>query len=212
MPEVVGDVVTTSATKVGPDSLVATVDLPAAPGRYRLVTTVHDADGVAYDAATQALVASLIVRVSPPVSVAFGVSPQLRLVAGESTTVAVRVANDGAVPWTAPTAGQAPKGLFVPPDRASLVMAGWLAIGVGVDTSGNLTAAEVELLPGEETVVQLPLVAPDVPGTYLVLLDLFTPGYGSLDAAGLQPVTIRVVVEPAPPTSPGPDLRAPSPF
>ena len=40
------------------------VATPAAPGRYRLTVTLHDADGVAYDPATQAQVPSLIVRVT----------------------------------------------------------------------------------------------------------------------------------------------------
>ena len=38
--------------------------LPTTPGRYRLTVTLHDADGVAYDAVTQALIPSLIVRVT----------------------------------------------------------------------------------------------------------------------------------------------------
>ena len=38
--------------------------MPAAPGRYRLTVTLHDDDGVAFDAATQATFPSLIVRVT----------------------------------------------------------------------------------------------------------------------------------------------------
>ena len=79
--------------------LVATVSLPVAPGRYRLRTTVHDAGGSALDATTQARIAPLVVRVSPPVSVAFGVAGNLSLTAGTRMNLPVRVANDGARPW-----------------------------------------------------------------------------------------------------------------
>ena len=56
----------------GHGGLDVAIDLPAEPGRYRLTTTIHDAQDVALDAPTQALVAVLIVQVSRPVSVTRG--------------------------------------------------------------------------------------------------------------------------------------------
>ena len=90
-------------------------------------------------------------------------------------------------------------------------MATWVAIGAGVDTSGLLTATQVRLAPGAETTVELPLLAPDQPGSYLVLLDLMSPTYGSLAAAGVNPTIIRVQVIAAAPT-PGPGLHRTGPI
>jgi hypothetical protein len=87
------------------------------------------------------------------------------------------------------------------------VVTTWVALGVGVDTSASLTATEVLLLPGEQAVVRVPLLTPTTPGAYLLLLDVLTPAYGSLAAAGLAPATIRVVVEPLPEVRSPPDTR-----
>ena len=59
VPERVGDVVAPAAVKIGKKALDVPVTLPTAPGRYRLTVTLHDPNGVAYDAATQALLPSL---------------------------------------------------------------------------------------------------------------------------------------------------------
>ena len=48
------------------------VTYPSAPGLYRLVVTLHDSTGVAYDAPTQSKLTSAIVRVGGLYSAAFG--------------------------------------------------------------------------------------------------------------------------------------------
>ena len=64
VPERVGDVVAPAPVKIGKKALSIPVSMPAVPGKYRLTITLHDKDGVVYDAATQALIPSLIVRVT----------------------------------------------------------------------------------------------------------------------------------------------------
>ncbi len=190
-PESPGDVVATTVTTHEAGALSASVMLPPVPGIYRLVTTIHDAAGTAFDAATQALVAPVLVRVSGHVSVSFGVAPQLTLDSGEHATIPVLVANDGVEPWTQ----DAPWTLVRP---RAMVTATWTALGAGVDTSADLTAGEVSLDPGQSTVIDLPVIAPAVAGSYLVVLDLVSPVYGSLLALGIPPVTVRVAVRPSP--------------
>ena len=70
MPDHIGDVVAPAAVKFGKTAMVVPVTMPSVPGRYRLTITLHDADGVAYDAATQALIPPLIVRVTGASSMA----------------------------------------------------------------------------------------------------------------------------------------------
>ena len=103
-PEVAGGVVTPASAKLVRSRLRLSVALPATPGLYRLVVTVHGSDGVAYDAATQALIPALE-RPSQPAAVG-----RLRRGAGIGRPgrrcqldLPVRVANDGGVAWAAPT-------------------------------------------------------------------------------------------------------------
>ena len=63
-PEVPGEIVAPVAAKRTANGLSVPVNVPTVPGLYRLVATIHEADGVAYDAASQALVPALIVRVT----------------------------------------------------------------------------------------------------------------------------------------------------
>ena len=53
-----------SALTIDKKHLSIRVTSPAAPGRYRLTVALHDQDGVAFDPASQALLPSLIVRVT----------------------------------------------------------------------------------------------------------------------------------------------------
>ena len=73
--------------------------MPAAPGRYRLTITLHDKDGVAYDAATQALMPSLIVRVTGDFDGAILATPTAELDAGTGVELDVRAINLGVAAW-----------------------------------------------------------------------------------------------------------------
>ena len=179
--------------------LKLTVGLPADPGTYRLTTTIHGADGLAFDAATQALVPVLTVRVSRPLSVAYGVVPDLTIPAGASMTVPVRVANDGILAWALPpVVGEEPIDPSLarsrPPAR---LVARWLPLGLGTTTDATDATTPVRVDPGSETTVQLALSAPATAGDYLVVLDIASPLNGSLAASGVAVGQIRVTVGPA---------------
>jgi hypothetical protein len=95
VPERIGDVVSPAAVKVGKTSLLVPVDLPTAPGRYRLTITLHDADGVAYDAASQALLPSLLVRITGDFDGSIQAAPTVELTAGHEAVLGLRVVNLG---------------------------------------------------------------------------------------------------------------------
>ena len=77
------------------------VTYPSAPGLYRLVVTLHNSTGVAYDAPTQSKLTSALVRVGGLYSAAFGAPTSLALAAGSTSTVGVRVVNAGSQGWDA---------------------------------------------------------------------------------------------------------------
>ena len=211
-------VVTVETTKLSKDRLVLTVDLPVAPGRYRLVATIHAADGTAYDAPSQALIAPVDVRVSPPLSVAYGVVPAVRLVAGAAAILPVRLANDGSIPWATrrPTTFD-----LVGPRRsvdasAPVLIGHWVPLSVDGTVTEAVRMTSPRLPPGSETIVRLGLTAPERPGSYLLLIDLVSPLRGSLAAAGARLAEVRVTVLPAttaPVASPQPSAPGgPQPF
>jgi hypothetical protein len=202
-PEVVGSVVTPTRAILFRGRLVVSVRLPNAPGRYRLVTTIHGADGVAFDAATQVLIPALSVRVSPPLSAAFGVTQSLSVPAGARVDLPVRVANDGSLPWagrrgsTDPSSESDPS--VVRGHPTARLVARWMPLtsidqGDGVDASAS---SAIQLDPGAEVTVVLALTAPDAPGAYLLVLDIDSPLHGSLAASGVAPGTVLVTVVPA---------------
>lgn len=181
------------------------VTYPDVPGLYRLTTTLHAPDGTAYDAATQALLTPVLVRVGGPVAAAFGVSPAVEAIAGAPLELPVRVLNAGTERWDLETTA-APTKLAGAPDpalrtatlRARLV-ASWVSPAgqaVPEPVSQGLDAGVAE--PGGEVSATLRLQAP-APGQYLLVLDVVSPGHGSLSALGSQPALVRVTVQPADP-------------
>ncbi|HEY5434504.1 MAG TPA: hypothetical protein VIK13_04675 [Candidatus Limnocylindrales bacterium] len=213
-PEQLGavvDVVPAVRTSAG---LRIDVTYPAVPGLYRLVVTLHTSSGMAYDAATQALLVPVIVRVGGPVAVAYGAPASLATTAGAVSDVAVRVLNAGSERWDK-AVSPAPGMIIEDPEAARLValparlVATWvsadgLAVPEAVEVSLGKTVAE----PGGVANVLVPLTAPATPGSYLVLLDVLSPSRGPLSAMGSAPAIIRVTVgevpdpTPIPPTVP----------
>jgi hypothetical protein len=200
-PEVPGEVVSPVKAKKTANGLSVPVTVPAAPGLYRLVATIHDAEGVAYDAASQALVPALIVRVTGRLTATYHAPAAASGIAGGQIQVRVKVTNLGSTAWGAPAVAPRLDGAeFVPARRATLV-ARWIDLAAG--SAGALAAESTSLLPaglaprGSATAV-LALTAPKVPGEYLVLIDVVVPGTGSLAVAGVPPALVRVTVSGAP--------------
>ncbi len=199
-PEQIGavvDVVPVARTSAG---LKIQVTYPAAPGLYRLVVSLHTPSGMAYDAATQALLVPVIVRVGGPVAVAYGAPASIAVTAGNVTSVAIRLVNAGSERWDRLMPAAPITQIEVPgadpfialPARlvATWISADGLAVPDPVAVLLGGTLAE----PGGESSVVVELAAPAIPGSYLLLLDVLSPSRGPLSALGNAPAIIRVAV------------------
>jgi hypothetical protein len=212
VPEQSGSVVTPAKAVRGARGLSLVVTFPPAPGLYRLTATLHTPEGVAYDAATQAMLTPVLVRVGGSLAVAYGAPSTLVTTAGQPAEVAVRVLNAGALRWdqvvtAAPNRIAGEPGLTTRTTTlpANLV-ATWVAgDGTGVPAAVTVRLDDVLFAPGGSTEVRLALRAPDAAGSYLLLLDVLTPESGPMSALGSAPGIIRVTVNAAPATATPPE-------
>ena len=199
-PESPGTLVSPTDLTIGDKTMSLSAALPTVPGHYRLTITLHDGDGVAYDAASQALVRTVVVRVTGELDGELAVAPSATFAAGTTVQLPVGAVNLGTSPWGHAAAG-------ADPASAASIIGHWVALdllatGVPPDVSADLAPG---LAPNKPAETALPLAVPDAPGDYLLILDIVTPEHGSLAAAGIDPTIIRIhVVAPALPT-PGPN-------
>jgi hypothetical protein len=200
--ERLGSIVEPVAATVGTSTLAAPVTMPPVRGRYRLIVTLHDANGDAFDGASQQLVRQAVVRVIGAVDATVDVDPELTAEASSTIELPVGVTNLGVASWGHP-APAIPRVRFdVSPEYAVLV-ARWVPLDPGISL-----LQLVQLLPTDEARVPLPAglhplatarislttLAPRAPGNYLLLLDVVTPAEGSLAALGIEPALVRVTV------------------
>jgi hypothetical protein len=198
-----GDVISPAALKITKSIMAFYVATPSSPGRYRLSITLHDADGVAYDAATQALVPALVIRVTGDIDAGIDAPSRLDLAPGATADLSLWVANLGRTAWghLAIDDPRDPDGK-VPAESARLTGT-WVALGA-VDDAAQLAAADAASVsaatlpaafePRAVAQPKLRLFAPSVAGDYLLVLDVVTPEIGSLTARGVEPTIIRVTV------------------
>ncbi len=204
VPERIGEVVAPAPVKIGKKALSIPVSMPTLPGKYRLTITLHDKDGVVYDAATQALIPSLIVRVTGDFDGAILATPTANLTAGTEAELDVRAINLGLTAWGHEAIATATDlvGGGAPAQGADVV-GRWVPLSFGAALPTDPAAQSVRtelpigLQPGVKVDTTLDLVAPTAPGQYLLLLDIVTPERGSLVASGADPTMIRVTVLPA---------------
>jgi len=198
-PEQIGDVVqpvSGSYKKYGVDFKVT---MPKAAGLYRLTVTLHDPDGVAYDAATQALLSPMLVRVVGPFDAKVLATETATLESGTNVALPVRVANLGTATWG--EAGAVDHGRRGGGTQASAarVVGHWVALDAASTTLAPVRASlPAALEPGSTTDASLDLAVPVAPGQYLLVLDVVTPTEGSLASIGVPPTIVRVTVVPAP--------------
>ena len=153
VPEQQGTLVTPAKAKYTSKGLSLAVEYPAAPGLYRMVTTLHASSGVAFDAATQALLTPMLVRVGGPVAVAYGVAPSASIPAGASMDLPVRVRNTGlerldrqlALPRTVP------EGERVSADGPVVMLPSLVATWVSAGGQAVPPSVAVELAPDAAT-------------------------------------------------------------
>ena len=202
VPERPGQVVApVPVSRLRGGGLALPVRLPASPGLYRLVATVHAADGVAFDAATQALVPALVIRVIGGEMAAYTMPSTATASAGTPFLLAVRVTNLGATVWGHPASSiHTPIGEATPATRAMLV-ARWVDLAGGAAAATPSASTAVSLLPaglgpGTSADLDVALTGPTTPGEYLLVLDVVDPQAGSLAATGVPPGIVRFTVSP----------------
>jgi hypothetical protein len=200
LPEVPGEVVAPRrATHLKTGGYRVPVRVPTEPGLYRLVATVHDADGLAYDAATQALIPALVVRVTGTSTASWSVAATANATAGRSFTIPVSVSNLGSQAWGHRAEAPGPGGgaaELLPASRA-VVTASWVPLSaIGANAAGTSGSAVLPagLAPGKTASVQFVLTAPAARGAYLLVFDVVDPDVGSLAALGVPPGIVRVTV------------------
>jgi hypothetical protein len=190
VPESAGDVVAPTLLKARKGGLALAVAMPAVPGRYRLTVTLHSADGVAFDAATQALLPSLDVRVTGDLDGAVLAAPAMTLTAGSAVDLPVRVTNLGKRVWGTAAVLDPTGGTIGRPATTATIVGWWLPTGGPVDP----TALAPGLAPGATTDASVAVIVPRTPGAYVLVMDIVTPVDGSLMAAGVDPTLVLVTV------------------
>jgi hypothetical protein len=204
VPEQPGELVApVPAKRLAKGGLAVLVRIPANPGLYRLVATIHGPDGVAYDAATQALVPALIVRVVGGETARYTTVETATTQAGGPFELPVRVTNLGRSTWgQAATTHSVSEAEIDPASRATLV-ARWVDLGGSTGGSSGtptdaatVTVLPAGLAPGGSADVDVQMSAPAAAGEYLLVLDVVDPVTGSMAATGVPPGIVRVTVSP----------------
>jgi len=196
-PERPGKLVTTHPSIPIDKGLSVPITMPAEPGLYRLVTTIHDADGVAFGAETQDLVGALLVRVTGAVWASYGVPTQADVRRDQEFTIRVRLGNTGTVPWSQGD-GLA---TALTTERAPLLVGRWVSlddIATFAVSAGPGVVIQAFVRPGDVVVLDVPLRAPSQPGRYLLMFDVQDSRGSSLASHGVPPGLTRVVVRAAP--------------
>ncbi len=195
VPEVLGDVVDPVPAKQVAHGWRIRTELPEAPGLYAVSVGLHGHDGVALDAASQALVPRLLVRVVGPHSATIVAPAQLQVSTDETFSLPVGVQNSGSAPWAAPEPAGPRPGSGLDPVGPVGVTARWLALGGATgDGQDGVFEADRTVGPGDRIDAHLTLVSPSVPGSWLLVLDVSTPETPSLVAAGSRATFVRVTV------------------
>jgi hypothetical protein len=198
--ELTGDVVSPSAVKIAKKALQVPVTLPATPGRYRLTVTLHDSNGVAYDAATQALIPTLVVRVTGDFDGDIQAVATADLQAGSDVALGVHVRNLGVAAWGTEAIKPVSNLSGWVPAKIAKLTGRWIPLAGGaalpVDAADQAASADlpIGLAPGASVDTTLILKTPKASGSYLLLLDVVTPDGGSLVAYGADPTLVRVTV------------------
>lgn len=196
-PEVLGDVVAPVAATRSDSGISVPIRVPAKPGLYRLVGTIHGSDGVAYDAATQALMPALIVRVTGALSARYDAPAAAYATAGGTFKLPVTVTNLGAAAWGAAAVDHHVGDAEIEPARQATLVARWIDLtgqAGGAPATERTSVLPAGLAPGKSATVNFTLTAPTAAGAYLLLLDVLTPQGASLAIGGAPPGLVRVTV------------------
>ncbi|HEX5827340.1 MAG TPA: hypothetical protein VFY23_07455 [Candidatus Limnocylindrales bacterium] len=207
-----GSVVEPVAAKSTADGLAVDVTFPTAPGLYRLVPTLHTPTGEAYDAATQAMLTPVLVRIGGKIAVAYGAPATLTLPAGMEAAIPVRVLNSGSERWDLSVTlqpGEAGDEAYHTSEFPAVLTGTWVSTTAAPVPAASSAELDTTIAgPGGDVSVTLDITAPASPGEYLLLLDTISPTRGALSALGSTPALVRVTVtESIPSPSPVPPQR-----
>ena len=146
--------------------------------------------GVAYDAATQAQVAPLIVRLTGPNDAAVSAPASLDLEPGAAQTLDVWVTNLGNAAWgskaVAGTTGKGRKPVGALPATHARLVGTWVPLGVAdqrqIDAAAAASVTPAELpsafAPRAVTQAGLTAFAPTAEGDYLLVIDIVISALG----------------------------------
>ena len=223
MAERVGDVVAPVGLEVSKKYLSVKVTAPAAPGRYRLSVTLHDKDGVAFDDVSQAMVRSLIVRLTGPHDAGVVAPASVDVAPGDTHKLSVWVTNLGRGDWghaAIPgerTVDNARNPSMIAQATRARIVGTWVPLG-GIDDPAQVEAAAAAAVtptelpagfaPRDVVRAELVMYSPTTPGDYLLLVDILTPEIGSLAAQGVEPTVVRVHVAEAAAATPAPSAES----
>jgi hypothetical protein len=203
LPEQPGEVVApVPAKRLASGGLSVPVQMPQSPGLYRLVSTIHEADGVAFDAATQALVPALVVRVVGGETAAYGMAATATARVAGPFQLAIRVTNLGRSSWGHAAGAHTTNEAELEPASRATVVGRWVDLGGlgGAPATGAGTVAvailPAGLAPGASADIDFQTNAPTVAGEYLLVFDVMDPRTGSLAASGVPPGIVRVTITP----------------
>jgi hypothetical protein len=203
-PEVPGAVVDLSDVTAKGSTISAELATPDVPGLYRLVVTLHGSDGAAFSAETQDRIPAFNVRVTGELSAVLSAADRLSVVAGAGIDLPVTVANTGHLAWVSNQPRRPATGSPSRPERDDLYAAlvgQWMRLdGSGVAQEAIAARAAIMPPPGATQEVMLSFVAPAEAGSYLLILDVVSPLYGSLMAVGGSTAVVRVDVTISPDT------------
>ncbi|HEX6867575.1 MAG TPA: hypothetical protein VF119_02160 [Candidatus Limnocylindrales bacterium] len=198
--ERVGDVVSPAKVKVAKKALRVPVTLPTSAGKYRLTVVLHDADGVAYDAVSQSMIPSLIVRITGDFDGDIQAVATADLTSGAAVDLGVRVRNLGTGAWGKEAIKPVSNLSGWTAAQVAELTGRWIPLAGGAELPADSkeqsvsTELPIGLAPGKSFDATLSLKAPKAPGSYLLLLDVVTPDGGSLVASGANPTIVRVTV------------------
>src|SRR5207237_7795051 len=99
------------------------------PGLYRLVATIHQRDGLAFDAATQALLPALVVRVTGPRTAAYDAAASATASAGQALQLPVAVSNIGRTTWGEEAVVRRVGSAETDPGSRATLVARWVSLG-----------------------------------------------------------------------------------
>jgi hypothetical protein len=203
-PEQQGTVVNPATARVEAKRISVRARVPLRQGRYRLVLTLHDSKGDAFDAASQTLIKPVVVRVTGKIDAAYHVAPVLSTTASSSVDLPVTVSNLGLEAWGQQGLSSRMGGGFRlrPGEEATraLVVGRWVPLDVAAIPSAQTedhVALPAGLAAATKASVTLSTMAPSTPGNYLLLIDVVVPNVGSLAALGIGPQLVRVTVDPS---------------